>query len=233
MLLLKALKMLLKVSKIVKETHDTYTIRFNHDLEFVSGQFVIIFPEIGGKKIQRSYSIASSPTEKGYFELTIKKIKGGKVSTWATEVLKVGDEIEVRGPYGRTFLLDEISKEVVFIASGSGIVPFRCMMHYIQEKNLPIKVTLLYSNKTPQDIIFKIEFDKMAKKFKIIHTITREKWDGNQGRIDANIIKKEAKDFSGKLFYICGSDGFTKSMFKMLLELGVERNKIRREGFGG
>ena len=151
----------LKISEIIEETYDTKTYRINlegNELNFEPGQFVSLILDFSkdGKteKVGRSYSISSSPLKKEYIDLTIKKTNKGGVADYILDNLKVGDEIKIKGPYGVFIFKDEI-KKVVFIASGSGISSLMCMIRYNVDKKLDTKITLLLSNKTPEDIIFR------------------------------------------------------------------------------
>src|SRR5262249_33615699 len=115
-----------EIRDIIVETADTKTVRVDRpaDFSFVPGQFVnvtFMTPEDG--RVRRAYSIASSPLER-YIDLTIRQMPGGLVSRILTEDVRIGDHLNLRGPYGR-FVFEE--RILVWIAGGSGIVPFRSM----------------------------------------------------------------------------------------------------------
>ena len=149
---------------------------------------------------------------------------------------EIGDKFEIKGPYGH-FLLDE-SKDAVMIAGGIGITPFRCMARYATAKHLPTKITILYSNKTPSDIAFKDELDELEKKnnnLNVTHTITRaegDEWKGRTGRIDACMIES-VPYWKNAVFYVCGPGAMVNSMASSLAEIGIPKDKIKKEIFGG
>ncbi|MDP6642089.1 MAG: FAD-binding oxidoreductase [Candidatus Nanoarchaeia archaeon] len=229
----------LKISKIIEETYDTKTYRINLDgneLNFEPGQFVSLildFPKDGKtEKISRSYSISSSPLKKEYIDLTIKKTNNGGVADYIVDNLKIDDKIKIKGPYGVFIFKDEI-KKVVFIAGGSGISSLMSMIRYDIDKKLDTNLTLLFSNKTPEDIIFRKELEELKNKgIKIVDTLTRydkEDWDGEKGRINQEMIKKYVDLDS--IFYICGLPQMVDDVKKELEALGVDKTKIKIEKY--
>ncbi len=228
-----------ELTKIIQETPETKTFRFGihgKEFQFLPGQFVMLTADIPGKgQITRPLSISSSPTEQGIIDLTVKKIPDGTMSSFLFDGAKVGDIYKIKGPYGM-FTLDETAKQVVFIAAGSGIAPFRSMWRYISDKGLDIDVTLIFSSKTKDYIIFRDELDALNNdgNVMVIHTITRNanhNWSGYTRRIDKQMLKEAVKDFDNKLFYACGPPLMCESVKQALLELGVKPEKIKMEKY--
>ncbi|MBI2668177.1 hypothetical protein HYX17_05425 [Candidatus Woesearchaeota archaeon] len=228
----------LRISKIIQETHDTKTFRinFNDEFSFEPGQFINLTLDIlqNGevKQLTRQYSISSSPTKKNYIDLTIKKMANGIMSNYIVDNSTIGDKIKIKGPYGMFTFKDDV-KKAVFIAGGSGISSLISMIRYIADKNLDVDVTLLFSNKTPKDIIFRSELDELKeKKFNIINTVTRyngDEWDGEIGRINKEMIRKYCDLDS--LFYICGLPEMVDSVRKELETLGIEKARVKFEKY--
>ena len=163
-----------RLLKVKQETHDVKTFRFEipKEFTFLPGQFVMVEIGIDGNSDVRPFSISSSPTRKGFIEVT-KKIGG---SDFSKRLNKMDDSYSarVKGPYGM-FVLDE-SHDAILLAGGIGVTPFRCFMEYATDKDLDNKITLFYSNKTPEDVAFAAEFEELKRKnknIKIISTITR------------------------------------------------------------
>ncbi|MBN2367909.1 oxidoreductase [Candidatus Woesearchaeota archaeon] len=220
-----------EVINIIDETPDVKTFRLQpeHKLDFIPGQFVNIYVNIG-KLVKRSYSIASSPS-KEYIDLTIKKVQGGKLSPHMHDKVKIGDKINISYPEGR-FTFSEEDTNLVFVSAGCGIVPFMSIMRYSTEKKLNQKIILLYSSKTAQDIVYREELKSLEKEnsnIKVFHTITREEWDGHTGRIDEAFIKETVGDIQKSTFYLCGSLEFVRTLVEILKEMGVQREKIKRD----
>ena len=233
----KIIKEKIPIKMVRDDTHDTKTFRLPvpETFDFIPGQFVILslWYEKGGtsKEVKRSYSIASSPTEKGHIDLTIKLYPQGELSPRIFS-MKEGDQCGVHGPFGK-FILDANKPKIAFLTAGSGVTPFRSMIKYCLDKKLQNEMVMLYSSKTPKDIIYKEEFDEWNKSpnLKIINTITRPDgtgWNGQTGRISAEMIRKYI-DVENSDFYLCGPDEFLNSMLEILKDLHVEKDRIKKE----
>ena len=235
--------MKMKVIEVFDETPDTRTVRFDSgkDFSFKPGQFIMINADVlvdGVKKIvKRAYSISSSPLKKGYIDLTVKVYVDKGLVSRRLYNMKVGEEMEVLGPYGFFTFDENIHKSIVLIGAGSGITPLACMLRYIQDKNLNnIKTNLIYSSKTPEDIIFNKEFIKNSHpNIKINLTITRpegHKWPGLIGRIDEQMIRKIIPNVKEPFYYVSGPTPMVEGTSKILKLMGVEDSKIKLERFG-
>jgi len=197
--------------------------------------------KIRAKKNFREFSI-TNPYNGEYIELLIEKSETGGFSPWIYDNAKVGEKIEIDGPYGK-FILDENEKYVCFLAAGSGIAPIMCHIRYSIEKKLNQKLLLIYSNKTLNHISYKDELERLEKenpeKLFVVHTLTRlseeekKNWEGYTKRIDAEMIKECLSEFNFPIeetsFYICGGPEFVKSMKENLLNIGIKSEKIKME----
>ena len=143
----------LEITKVKYETHDVFSTYLSRDnFDYKPGQYVIL--ELDAEDLEgntRPLSIASSPTEG--FILLSTKIRDTPFKQKLI-ALKPGDKVKVKGPMGM-FTLKEDAKEIVFLGGGIGITPFRDMIKYAADRKLAIKLTLLYSNKTAADIVYK------------------------------------------------------------------------------
>ena len=229
--------MLLKINKIINETEDIKTFIFEKQkINFKSGQFLNYKLDVKDPRSStRSFSIASSPTEN--FLMLSTKISQSPFKQMLN-LMNVNDEIEAAGPYG-IFILDEI-KDVVMLSGGIGITPLRSMIKYSLDKKLKVKITLFYSNKIPEDILYRKELETFAKNrnFTLVNTITepkesKESWKGITGRIDENLIKKYVKDFNNKIFYICGPPKMVDAMVEILKGMNIPQQQIKIEHFLG
>ena len=203
---------------------------------YCPGQFIdVYFPEFGlfqGK----SYSISSAPSEKK-FSITVKAI--GEFSNRLFK-LKEDDAITGSEPYG-FFFSDLENTHLIMLAGGIGIAPFRAtiMVHLMQ--NSKRKISLFYSSRSEDDIIFKNELNLWRTghpNLKIKHFITRQTKitpDKIQGRITAKCILKEIFSLKNSLknveFLICGSIAFVRDMRKGLRALGVSEEVVYTEAF--
>ena len=236
---------LLTVSAIIKEANDAFTIQFS-DVpaifrDFSAGQHLTLKVNINSEILYRTFSIASIPNSDNLLSLTIKKIKGGKVTNYLAEQLKVGDSLEVAAPSGQFYLIPEPSnqKHYVMIAGGSGITPIYSMIGTILKFEPKSKITLLYANKTSTSIIFKEKIEQWAKEFpnqlEVKYFLSQEENPKNACKGHITRISLEEilmKSDKNKLdFYLCGPEIMTNKLIEDLIYLGIEKDKVHRELF--
>jgi len=222
--------MQLKLVNIKDETPNVKTFRFEHPdkkkFSFLPGQFVFIYLNLNGETVKRAYSI-SSPPGLEFIELTIKLTPGGKATSYFFEEAKTEEIFEVSEPMGKFTYDNNKGKNITLIAAGSGIAPMRSIISYCKKNRINTKINLLYCVKTERDIIYKEENFEVN----YVVTLTRPStnWKGNVGRIDKFFIKKNVKDIKKNIFYLCGPLKFIRDMFRILIEIGVDRQNIRRD----
>ena len=182
-----------------------------------------------GYTAQRSYSIASSPLDEGEIELTIDCLADGEVSPYFHDVVEVGDEVEVRGPFASYFVWRGTEPgPVVLVGGGSGVVPLMAMLRHRRRALPDAAMRLLYSVRTAADVIYAAELGDDATL-----TYTREPppgWSGHTGRLDAGLVGATAA--GAMTAYVCGSNGFVETATRLLLESGIAPAWIRTERFG-
>ncbi|MBN2518810.1 MAG: oxidoreductase [Candidatus Altiarchaeota archaeon] len=225
-----------EVLDIIQRTPDSKSFRFAAPKGFVylAGQYFFVTLKINGQEKTKHFSFSTSPTEKGYIEFT-KKITDSEFSK-ALDGLRKGDLARIMGPEGKFVYGGE--KKLAFLSGGIGITPLRSMMKYVVDGGIKTDIILLYSNKTPVDIVFKEELEDFDKKpnIRIVNTITSPdalgaQWNGMIGRIDESVIRKEIPDFRERAFYVCGPPVMVEAMLDALKRLNVEN--IRKENFSG
>jgi ferredoxin-NADP reductase/sterol desaturase/sphingolipid hydroxylase (fatty acid hydroxylase superfamily) len=235
----------LTVSHIRQEANDAFTIQFGNVptifKDFSAGQHLTLKVNIKGETLYRTFSISSIPNTDSFMTLTIKKIKGGKVTNYLAENLKVGDTLEVFAPSGQFYINAEPAnqKHYVMIAGGSGITPIHSMIGTILKIEPKSKITLLYANRTSSSIIFKEKFEKWAKDFptqiEVKHFLSEEENPENatKGYITRisleQILNQNGKDQMD--FYLCGPEIMTNKLIEDLQYLGISQDKIHRELF--
>ena len=226
-------------------------------LDYKAGQFA--FFDIGRvfndpKGPIRHFTISSSPTE-DFIMLTTRIRDSPYKQRLAT--LEEGTKVKVRGPQGEFVLHeDDYSKPAIFLSGGIGVTPFRSMIKYATDMQLPLKIILFDSNKNKENILFKKEFDKWSyinNNLKIIYTISEKNqqqikstsslsltetndWKGEFGRIDKAMILKyvDDKTLKDSLFYICGPPAMIKAMESLIKkELEIPKERIKVEEFTG
>ena len=185
-----------------------------------------------GYQAQRSYSIASGP-EDGRLALTVERLDDGEVSPYLTDVLRAGDQLELRGPIGGYFVWEQsLGGPLFLVAGGSGIVPLRAMLRHHRAVGSDVPARLLYSARTRDEIIYSHEL----RDFDTHITLTREQpddWHGHTGRIDRDLIEDVIWPVADRpLAYICGPTPFVETAAQLLVELGHDPARIRTERFG-
>lgn len=206
---------------------------------FKSGQYLNVFLNIDGMKVNRAYSISSSPknAREGFYELTVKSVDGGLVSNYILDQWKVGDEVEISGPTGFfTYSPIRDARTVVGIAGGSGITPFLSMAHALADDDEDFNLVLLYGSRKADTILYKEAFDKLeakSDKIKVVYVLSDEESEGYEhGFVTAEIIKKYAPDNEPYSVFLCGPQAMYTFADKELATMNIERKFIRHELFG-
>jgi ferredoxin-NADP reductase len=189
-----------------------------------------------GYQTERSYSIASAP-ESPRLELTVETIDDGEVSPYLTEELRVGDDLELRGPIGGYFVWrDELGGPLQLIAGGSGIVPLRAMLTHRAAVSSSVPTRLLYSARTLEDAIYRAELSRATDGVRFDLTLTRgwpSDWTGLTGRVDSDALQRLTFGAPQRPWvYICGPTGFVESVSASMVQAGHPPERIKTERFG-
>ncbi len=233
----------LRVESIIRETPvvQTFRLRAPEDMElpfiFTPGQFLNLAFGIGGARMNRSYSISSSPNERQYVDLTIKREDRGAVSRHINDLVIVGNEIEAGGPVGKFVFTGTEADSVVFISAGVGITPMMCAARYLTEQSWPGDIFFIYSCRTSADYIFEkgiAELERRNPKLHVAITMTKPGpgWKGLRGRLTKEMLTQAVPDLASRLVYICGPVPMIESTKGMLMELGVSPENVKSELFG-
>jgi ferredoxin-NADP reductase len=231
------------VSAIKPETANVKTLTFTLPawLPHRAGQhYDVRLTAPDGYQAQRSYSIASAPERGGEIDLTVERLEDGEVSTYLHDVLVVGDQIEVRGPIGGYFVWEVgLGGPVLLVAGGSGIVPLMAMLRHRTAAGATIPIRLLYSSRTPADVIYRDELEAAGAAndgLEVFHTFTRVPpvgWRGYARRIDTPMLREVIQPLGpAPLTYICGPTLLVETAANGLAQLGVPPGQIRTERFG-
>jgi ferredoxin-NADP reductase len=204
---------------------------------FVPGQWLSVkatTPE--GEEMTRAYSIASPPGENGHFAFCLNRVEEGFMSNYLCG-LEEGAQISFQGPFG-SFILRPPLRDSVLIATGTGIAPFRSMLHWLladAERHQGHQFWLLFGARTVQDLYYREEFERLAGEhdnFHFLPTLSRadEEWKGLRGYVQQHLgeIVGMRTDMHA---YICGLDKMVKANRELLKELGWDRTAIRYERY--
>jgi len=231
----------MQVESVIMELPDTKTVRLKwpdgYDPDFKTGQFITLyFGDTPAYK--RAYSLSSCALDRDFFEVTVKR--DGKMGTRVVDWVKQGDKLWVIPPTGRFLPVLEPDRHLVCIAGGSGVTPFRGFVREATRRQLATKITILYSVRTTDDIIFNPEFRQLEQEnlnFKFLVTCTRlsadDPWPGRRGRIDPNWVREQTADLSKTVFYACGPNALVEGAEHLVLhELKAPKEQMKVEKWG-
>ncbi|MGD9527963.1 ferredoxin reductase [Pseudonocardia sp.] len=197
-----------------------------------------------GYTAQRSYSIASPPGTEGTegtagFELVVERLPDGEVSPYLADELRVGDQLELRGPIGGHFVWPHPGDPwapLLLVAGGSGVVPMLAMLGHHRRTGSDVPVRLLYSVRADDDVLGRAELAPRPG-LDVVLTYTRTPpagWSGATGRIDAALLESHGLPPTvDPAVYVCGPTPFVEVVAQALVALGHDGSRIRTERFGG
>lgn len=238
----------LKIKDIRRETDSAVSVAFEvpdpleQDYQFVQGQYLTLKAIINGEEVRRNYSICVSPLDKE-LRVAIKQVPMGKFSTYANQVLNVGDTLDVMTPMGRfyTALDAQQAKQYVGFAGGSGITPIISILKTVLQTEPDSNFTLFYANKGFDTIIFREAIEALKNEFmerlRVYHIFSQERLESPL--FNGHITKEKVLQFSRLLFdptnideyFICGPEAMMLAIKEALEELGTTSSKIHMELF--
>ena len=225
------------IRDIIPRTHNVKSFRFDRpsSLNYRPGQFMFVAIRQDQKEMTKHFTVSSSPTERGYIEFT-KKLTGHEFSN-VLDSLGIGDWARIDAPYGRFTFEGEYPK-VAMLTGGIGITPMRSMCRYCTDLQLDTDIVLICGNRTERDIVFREDFEHMQNlnaHLRVVLTLEEppQDWAGLSGRIGADTIIREVPDYEERVFYICGPPAMVEAMNNLLANLGLPRERIKREDFAG
>jgi ferredoxin-NADP reductase len=219
---------------------------------FVPGQWLSVKANTpDGEEMTRAYSIASPPSDNGHFAFCLNRVEEGFMSNYLCG-LDEGAQITFQGPFG-DFILRPPLRDTVFIATGTGIAPFRSMLHWLLASNDLAQgdltqgdltktdrhqgrhFWLLFGARYEHDIYYREEFERLAAEhanFHFLPTLSRadDGWKGLRGYVQQHLgeVVGMRTDMHA---YICGLDKMVKANRELLKSLGWDRTSIRYEKY--
>ena len=238
----------LVVSEVIEDTASTKTLRFKAENNFLppfqAGQYINLFVNIEGTETARPYAISSAPQERGFYDLTIKKVADGFVSHFLLTDVQAGDHFQSTGPMG-TFYHNPLfhGEDLVFLAGGSGIAPARSMiLNMIEnthnERYKTQKLHLIYASSYEADVIYENELKRLEQEndfLTITWLISRptKNYSGRTGHVNAELLTEllgdDLEKLQAKMFYICGPTSFHDFCAEQLNQLKVKARRVRIE----
>ena len=202
------------------------------EFEYQAGMFMsILFPQ-KDKFVGRSYSLASIPTKKKEIEFCVRKVERGFASEYLFD-MNPGDILKMMGPMGKFFIPEEhLEKDIVFVATGTGIAPFRGMiLDLLQNKKARRSITLIAGYRYEEDLLYNDEFKALEKdwdNFSYWSTVSRprsEAYTGERGWVQP-LIEKYCFSFRGEVYYLCGLEKMLNGVKELLTQKGVSEESV-------
>jgi ferredoxin-NADP reductase len=220
----------------------SYRLRPAEPFQFTAGQHAEVrLTAPDGYRAQRSYSISSAPEVSDTIELTIERLDDGEVSPYFHEVAAVGDEIELRGPFGGHFVWNVTDGgPVLLVGGGSGVCPLVSMVRHRAMQKSDVPMVLLFSARNREEILFREELyglHHLNDGFQLVLTLTREQMPhpGDYGRrLDAMIMAEVLARLPAMPTHVfaCGSNPFVEAAAQGAMDAGVPAELIRTERYG-
>ncbi len=229
-------KFKVRVVNLVWDTPTVYLLRLERTdgkpLEFIPGQWVLARIENDGSDVRRAYSIASPPHEKDNFELCIKRIEGGEMSPVLAE-MNEGDVFDCAGPYGKFVLINPLETDIQFVATGTGIAPFRSMIDTIFHYGTDVNISLFFGVRKEEQVIYDDHFYALAEmhdNFEFIPTLSRPSpaWKGERGYVQL-LVKERVDGYRGEEIYLCGIPEMVDEVKGMFLAMGAPKERVHTE----
>lgn len=218
------------VSRTRMLTHDVRELELRlvepPAIRFKAGQFISFqVPKAGiPAPVTRPYSIVSPPSQQDRITLVLNLVPGGPGSTYLFG-LREGDRTIFKGPAGSFHLRDDGSRELLFVATGTGIAPLRSMIAAQLERRLPQAVTLFWGLRNQRDLYYQDDLAALARahpQFSFVTTLSRPEpeWNGAIGRV-TKLVEERITSVQNRAVYLCGSGGMIRDVTALLNKIGL------------
>jgi len=231
-----------KVTRIKDYTYDIKELTLDLidlAIDFKAGQYIQLHSAKYGKvkqSVSRAYSISSNQSSKNMVQVIIRQVPKGICTTWVHEYLKEGDIVEFTGPYG-DFYIRDTSKDILFIAGGSGMAPIKSMLELLHETGSQRRVLYFFGARCKDDLYltdYLNDFESKLTDYQYHPVLSQpceeDQWQGKTGYITP-YLKDAIKDNKNTEAYLCGSPGMINTITKGLKEYGISESDIFYDSF--
>jgi CDP-4-dehydro-6-deoxyglucose reductase len=219
-----------QVSGLRDLTHDvreiSFTLQQPATMAFKAGQFVSFEIAQEGQKfpLVRPYSIASPPSRQDSLDLLLNLVPNGPGSTYLFG-LQPGDVTQFKGPAGAFYLHDDLGRDHLFVATATGIAPFRSMLLTLFDRGCSSAVTLIWGVRHQRDLYYLDEFEALAaahSNFRFVITLSQpgEGWSGKTGRV-TRLIDEHIASVDNLAVYLCGNSGMLRDVTEAVRAKGL------------
>jgi len=206
------------------------------EITFFPGQYMDI--KVPGTDVTRSFSMANtSSKEDGRLEFIIKVYPDGVFSSFLDQRLRVGDRLDLTGPFGVFTLRDAPDRDLIFVGGGAGLAPILALLRSLAERGIERKAVFYYGARTAKDLCFVAEIEALQEKlpdFRFVPALSEpaggEDWDGEVGFI-TDVLKRYEVDLKGAHAYLCGPPPMVEAAMPLLASLGAPEKHIYYDKF--
>src|SRR5246500_2822937 len=238
----------LAVNDLRRETADAVSLTFKipeelaDDYAFAPGQYLTLRTTMDGEEVRRSYSICSGPDD-GELRIAVKRIDGGAFSSWVTDELKKGDELDVMTPTGRFGVAPAPDGARIYagFAAGSGITPILSIAKGVLAREPKSRFFLFYGNRSTSNVMFLEALeelkDRFMQRFSLFHVISGEEQDLPilHGRLDGEKVRVLLRSLVPASMvdhvFICGPTAMSEDIEATCRDIGITEDRIHVERF--
>lgn len=200
------------------------------DFAFLPGQYVDV---IGQNGVRRSYSLANASASEKRLELHIRAVPGGVMSQYWFEQAKVNDLLRLNGPLGTFFLRHAGGRDLVFLATGTGIAPVKSILESIDTlpaAERPRSITLYWGGRTPADLYW--DGSGIATAYRYVPVLSRAQsdWGGVRGYVQDACLH-DGIELAQAIVFACGSDAMIHSAKESLVVAGLPERYFYSDAF--
>jgi ferredoxin-NADP reductase/DMSO/TMAO reductase YedYZ heme-binding membrane subunit len=236
----------LRVARIFDETHNVKTFRMVPldggplPFEAIAGQYINLMLTIDGKRVNRSYTISSSPTRSAYVEISVKR--DGLASKYLHASVKEGDTIKVGAAAGKFYFAGTEAQRVILVAGGVGITPMMAVIRSLTDRCWAGDIYLIFAVKKREDVVYERELEYLTARYpnlKVKITLTGDEaataggiYDGTKGRITKQLVESFVPGAIKDRVMLCGPEPQMQAARKVFVEeLGVPNELVHEEAF--
>ena len=223
-----------RVSELVALTHDIRRLRITLEaptsMKFAAGQYLDV--TIPGTTETRAFSMANTPSDDTYAEFIIKCYSGGRFSSLLDGELKVGDPLDMKGPYGTCTLRASSERDLILVGGGAGMAPLWSLINAVAESGSTRNVAFYYGARAPRDLFYIEELRALEArmpnfKYEIALSEPSETdvWTGEIGFI-SDVLERNENDLRDRDAYVCGPPPMVDAALATLDRLGLPHDRV-------
>lgn len=200
------------------------------DFRFVAGQYINV---IGPQGIRRSYSLANAPRSDGRLELHIREVAEGSFSRYWFNEARINDLLRFEGPLGTFFLRDNEARQIIFLATGTGIAPVKALLEQMNadpDRWASRSVKVFWGARTPEEFYWSPRSDKLNLEWVPVLSRAHPQWQGAQGYVQDYFLSR-CESLEGTLVYASGSETMIQSTRAALERKGFEMGNFHSDAF--